>query len=141
VHLYAGRQLLADLVERSVVLLLHHGAHLLHSGLVEFRLRPPSVRTRRDAARLTLQVEIVLHGLRVDCEPLRQLPHAPLEPSVSIDDALHQVIAVRSHRAGHGARTVPAYAIEQAQLVVNPPENRSRGSSLTDVAKSKLDKS
>src|SRR5262249_6686753 len=98
-HLAAPIQLLGDFVQRAVVLLLHHGAQLPHTRIVELRRRASAVWTRLDAAGLTLPLEVVLHGLGRDLEPRRQVPHASLGLVIRVDDALPEVGAVRSHRA------------------------------------------
>jgi hypothetical protein len=97
VYVAAPLHLLDQLRQRRVALLLQQRAQRPLACLVDLPRHATAVRPRRYGALRARQGEIVLHGVRGDCEPFSQLPDSSFTVPVSIHDPLPQVDAVRAH--------------------------------------------
>ena len=103
----ATLQQLRQLGEGPVALLLDERANLFQGGLVHLRDRTPAVRAWHRCSLCAREVEVALHSVQRDREPLRQVPHASFATGVGVDDPLPQVEAVGAHEDDDAAAVVP----------------------------------
>lgn len=108
-HVPSTLQQLRQLGEGPVALLVDERANLFQGGLVHLRDRAPTVRAWHRCSLRAREVEVALHSVQRDREPLRQLPHASFATGVGVDDPLPQVEAVGAHEEDDAA-TVGPYA-------------------------------
>jgi hypothetical protein len=88
VHVLSTLQQLRQLGEGSVALLVDERANLFQSGLIHLCDRASTVRARHRCSLRAREVDIALHSVQRDREPLRQVPHASFATGVGVDDPL-----------------------------------------------------
>jgi len=88
VHVQSTLQQFRQLGEGSVALLVDERANLFQGGLVHLRNRAPSVRAWHRCSLRAREVDVALHSVQRDREPLRQFPHASFASGVGVDDPL-----------------------------------------------------
>lgn len=88
VHVLSTLQQLRQLGEGPIALLVDERANLFQSGLIHLCDRASTVRARHRRSLRAREVDITLHSVQRDREPLRQLPHASFATGVGVDDPL-----------------------------------------------------
>jgi hypothetical protein len=88
VHVLSTLQQLRQLGEGPIALLVDERANLFQSGLIHLGDRASTVRARHRCSLRAREVDVALHRVQRDGEPLRQFPHASFATGVGVDDPL-----------------------------------------------------
>src|SRR5512132_882353 len=93
----ATREVVRQLVDGRIRGLVDERANLLQTLVVDLGRDPAAMRPRIDAAGRSLEIEIILHGVRSNREPLRQIAYRSFPIVVSLNNPPAQFAPIRAH--------------------------------------------